>query len=110
MTWRNHMHSRRVETVMMNEQELEERARLRAIVERLHTFKLAGQPLYLVRSRGTEPGSMHQVHISPDGVVDDCTCKSWEYRRVCTHSAAVTRRLNREAPRRARRAVGSQAA
>jgi hypothetical protein len=28
--------------------------------------------------------------------VDDCTCKSWEYRRVCTHAAAVSRRLERE--------------
>lgn len=94
----------------MNQEELEERARLRATVERLHTFKLAGQPLYLVRSRGTEPGSMHQVHVSRAGAVDDCTCKSWEYRRVCTHAAAVTRRLERETPRRARQALQTQAA
>ena len=94
----------------MNEQELKERARKRAMSERLHTFKLAGQPLYLVRSRGTEPGSMHQVHVGRTGRVDDCTCKSWEYRRVCTHAAAVTRRLEREHPRRSRAALDSRAA
>jgi hypothetical protein len=80
----------------MTTQQLDERARQRAIGERLHTFKLAGEPLYLVRSRGTEPGAMHQVHVNRAGSVDDCTCKSWEYRRICTHAAAVTRRLERE--------------
>jgi hypothetical protein len=94
----------------MNEQELEERARQRAVSERLHTFKLAGQPLYLVRSRGTEPGSMHQVHVTRAGQVDDCTCKSWEYRRMCTHAAAVIRRLERESPGRVRRSLQTQAA
>jgi hypothetical protein len=94
----------------MNELQLEERARQRAVTERLHTFKLAGQPLYLVRSRGTEPGAMHQVHVSRAGEVDDCTCKSWEYRRMCTHAAAVIRRLERESRRRRRRAEPSRAA
>ena len=94
----------------MNERELEELARVRAATERLHTFKLAGEPLYLVRSRGTEPGSMHQVHVSRTGKVDECTCKSWAYRRVCTHAAAVTRRLERENPGRARRALRARAA
>lgn len=94
----------------MNDQELQELARARAATERLHTFKLAGEPLYLVRSRGTEPGSMHQVHVGRTGKVDDCTCKSWAYRRICTHAAAVTRRLEREHPGRARRPLGSRAA
>lgn len=80
---------------MMTMTEFDERARIRAATERLHTFKLAGQPLYLVRSRGTEPGSMHQVHVTA-GQVDDCTCKGWLYRQSCTHAAAVTRRLERE--------------
>jgi len=82
--------------VVMTTEQLDERARQRAVGERLHTFKLAGEPLYLVRSRGTEPGAMHQVHVDRAGAVDDCTCKGWEYRRVCTHAAAVTRRLERE--------------
>jgi SWIM zinc finger len=94
--------------MVMTNQQLDERARQRAVSERLHTFKLAGQPLYLVRSRGTEPGAMHQVHVSRAGVVDDCTCKGWEYRRVCTHAAAVTRRLEREA--RGHRTNASRAA
>lgn len=94
----------------MTAQELDERARRRAIGERLHTFKLAGQPLYLVRSRGTEPGAMHQVHVSRAGSVDDCTCAGWEYRRICTHAAAVTRRLEREARSRRSSAAGDNAA
>ena len=94
----------------IDQEELQERARLRAAAERLHTFKLAGEQLYLVRSRGTEPGSMHQVHVSLSGEVDDCTCKSWQYRRVCTHAAAVTRRLKREGKDRPRRTLRHRAA
>jgi hypothetical protein len=80
---------------MMTTTELDQRARDRAVTERLHTFKLAGQPLYMVRSRETEPGSMHQVHVTA-GRVDHCTCKGWYFRKSCTHAAAVTRRLERE--------------
>lgn len=80
----------------MSPQELNERATARAIGERLHTFKLAGQPVYMVRSRETEVGAMHQVHVTA-GTVDHCTCPGWFYRQSCTHAAAVTRRLQREA-------------
>jgi hypothetical protein len=57
----------------MTDQELNARARERAIRERLHTFKIAGQPVYLVRSRQTEPGSMHPVRVS-GGQVTRCGC------------------------------------
>jgi hypothetical protein len=80
---------------MMTTQEIETRATQRSIDERLHTFKIAGQPIYMVRSRTTEPGSMHQVHVTA-GTVDHCTCAGWYHRQSCTHAAAVTRRLERE--------------
>jgi len=76
--------------------ELNERARARAIAERLHTFKLAGVPAYLVRSRATEPGAMHQVSVQGGRVTHCSNCAGWEYRRSCTHAQAVTRRLERE--------------
>jgi hypothetical protein len=83
----------------MTEEELDDRARERAISERLHTFKLAGEPIYMVRSRKSEPGSMHFVRVE-DGRVTSCSCcKGWEYRQSCTHAAAVTRRLEREGRR-----------
>jgi hypothetical protein len=75
--------------------ELDTRARQRAKEERLHTWKLTGQPVYMVRSRHTEPGSMHCVEVQ-DGRVMDCSCRGWQYRRSCTHAAAVMRRLERE--------------
>jgi hypothetical protein len=80
---------------MMTTEELQTRATDRAIAERLHTFKIAGQPVYMVRSRTTEPGSMHQVHVHA-GTVQHCSCKGWFHRQSCTHAAAVTRRLERE--------------
>jgi hypothetical protein len=80
---------------MMTTQELNERATARAVAERLHTFKVAGQAIYLVRSRETEPGAMHQVHVTA-GAVDRCSCRGWGFRQSCTHAAAVTRRLQRE--------------
>lgn len=83
---------------MMGTEEIETRATQRAIGERLHTFKIAGQPVYMVRSRETEPGAMHQVHITA-GAVDHCDCKGWYCRQSCTHAAAVTRRLQREGRR-----------
>jgi hypothetical protein len=77
-------------------QELDSRARERAVSERLHTFKIAGQATYMVRSRETEPGAMHRVDVTADGTVARCSCKGWDYRRSCVHSAAVPRRLERE--------------
>ncbi len=82
----------------MTTEELNEQALQRAVQERLHTFKVAGEPLYMVRSRQTEPGAMHRVSINARGV-DHCTCKGWYYRGSCTHAAAVTRRLEREGRR-----------
>jgi len=81
---------------MMTHTELDQRARQRVVDEHLHTFKVAGQALYLVRSRETEPGAMHQVRINSRHDVTSCTCKGWFYRRSCTHSQAVMRRLERE--------------
>jgi hypothetical protein len=90
---------------MMTTEELQTRAADRAIAERLHTFKIAGQPMYMVRSRETEPGAMHQVHVHA-GTVDHCSCKGWYHRQSCTHAAAVTRRLERGA--RTHRAAGDE--
>jgi hypothetical protein len=81
---------------MMTSEQISTRATDRAIAERLHTFKLTGRPVYMVRSRTTEPGSMHHVHVHAD-TVQHCTCRGWEFRQSCTHAAAVTRRLEREA-------------
>jgi hypothetical protein len=81
----------------MTKAELDGRARQRSIDERLHTFKVVGRPLYLVRSRHTEPGAMHEVRIDPQQrTIEHCTCKGWAYRASCTHSQAVLRRLERE--------------
>jgi hypothetical protein len=81
---------------MMTTEEIGQRATQRSIDERLHTFKIAGQRQYMVLSRETEPGAMHQVHVHA-GTVQHCTCKGWYHRQSCTHAAAVTRRLEREA-------------
>jgi hypothetical protein len=78
----------------MTDQELNNLARARAVSERLHTFKATNQPLYLVRSRKTEPGSMHTVRVS-GGQVTRFSCAGWEYRQGCTRAPAVTRRLER---------------
>jgi hypothetical protein len=75
---------------------LKQRSRERAQAERLHTFKLSGQPAYLVKSRHLEPGSMHVVRIDSRGRVSSCDCPAWHYRMSCTHAAAVERRLERE--------------
>lgn len=83
----------------MTHEELDMRARQRSIDERLHTFRIAGTPLYMVRSRGTEPGSYHQVRVNGT-TVTDCTCAGWAYRQSCTHAQAVARRLERERRRR----------
>lgn len=80
----------------MTKTDLDERARDRATSERLHTFKAAGEPLYFVRSRQTEPGSMQRVRIDSAGAVVHCTCAGWTYRQSCTHASAVVRRLERE--------------
>jgi hypothetical protein len=90
---------------MMTSVEIQTRATQRSIDERLHTFKIAGQPVYMVRSRETEPGSMHQVHVHA-GAVQHCSCKGWFHRQSCTHAAAVTRRLERET--RTHRAAGDE--
>jgi hypothetical protein len=79
----------------LSQAELDERARRRAVEEHLRTWELAGQDTYLVKSRLSEPGSMHQV-TAPAGQVTSCTCKGWYYRRSCTHAQAVLRRLERE--------------
>jgi hypothetical protein len=79
--------------------ELDARARERAMDERLHTFKISGEPIYMVRSRHTEPGSYHRVEVDGDRVVE-CTCLGWYYRASCTHAQAVLRRLERERRRR----------
>jgi hypothetical protein len=82
----------------MTQVELETRATSRAADEGLHTFRLAGQDAYLVKSRKSDPGGMHVVRVDSAGHVLDCSdCKGWEYRRSCTHAAAVSRRLEREA-------------
>jgi hypothetical protein len=81
---------------MMTHAELDQRARQRSIDEGLHTFRLAGRSAYLVKSRKSDPGSMHVVTVE-DGQVTNCSdCKGWEYRQSCIHAQAVTRRLERE--------------
>jgi uncharacterized protein YegJ (DUF2314 family) len=79
----------------MTQQELVSRAYDRAKAEHLHTWKIAGQPFYLVKSRKSEPGAMHQVEVGYQGTVTNCTCQGWMYRQSCTHAAAVARRLQR---------------
>jgi hypothetical protein len=76
-----------------------------AAPERLHTFKLAGQPTYIVKSRKLEPGSVHLVHVNYAGEVTHCDCPGWYYRQSCAHAQAVTRRLERERRRGRRTAV-----
>lgn len=79
----------------MTREELRHRSRERAKTERLHTFKIAGENRYLVRSRGLEPGSMREVRVSA-GIVVSCSCPGYTYRQDCTHAACVNRRLERE--------------
>ena len=79
----------------MTQQQLQQRAMDRAQTERLHTFRLAGDAGYLVKSRKMEPGAFHRVTTLDDGYVIGCDCKGWQYRRSCTHAAAVSRRVSR---------------
>lgn len=85
---------------MMTDEQLDAGARQGASSERLHTFKLAGQPTYIVKSRRLEPGSVHLVHVNYAGEVTHCDCPGWFYRKSCAHAQAVARRLERERRRK----------
>lgn len=80
----------------MTFQQLQQLATDRAQAERLHTFKIAGNAGYIVKSRKSEPGSFHRVLTTTDGSVVACDCKGWQYRNSCTHAAAVSRRVERD--------------
>jgi hypothetical protein len=81
----------------LSKADLDQRARQRAAEEGIHTFRLAGVSAFLVKSRKTDPGAMHVVHVAGDGTVTECSnCPGWHYRQSCIHAAAVTRRLERE--------------
>jgi hypothetical protein len=81
----------------LSKADVNQRARERAAEVGLHTFRLAGSQAFLVKSRKTDPGSMHVVTVDTHGIVTDCSnCPGWQYRQICVHAAAVTRRLERE--------------
>jgi hypothetical protein len=81
----------------LSKADLDQRARERAADEGLHPFRLAGSQAFLVRSRKTDPGSMHVVTIDATGIVTDCShCLGWHYRQYCVHAATATRRLQSE--------------
>ncbi len=84
---------------MMITTELDQRARTRSTG--VKTWKVAGQPLYFVRSLTTDPGAHHTVRTTIDGEIAECSCKGWEYRRSCVHSQAVLKRLERDGIRKA---------
>jgi hypothetical protein len=82
----------------MTAAEIEARARQRAIDERLHSFAIEAQRLYLVKSRQSAPGTHHMIRVIGDGKASRllCDCKGYEYRKSCTHLEVVRRRGERE--------------
>src|SRR5439155_91199 len=82
----------------MTAAEIEARARDRAVEERLHSFAIEAQRLYLVKSRQSAPGTHHMCRVIGDhiGARVTCDCKGYQYRSSCTHSAVVIRRGERE--------------
>lgn len=80
-------------------EELVQRARERATLERLHSFCVERGRLYLVKSRKLAPGTHHMVRVHNNGQIT-CDCPGWEYRAVCAHQQTVAKRLEREAASR----------
>lgn len=75
--------------------QMQQRATERAKKERLHSFRLC-DGRFLVKSRKMKPGTFHLVTTTEDGVAVHCDCPGWQYRKCCTHAAAVIRRTQRE--------------
>src|SRR5438094_6817239 len=82
----------------MTSEEIEQRARSRAVDERLHSFAVELHRVYLVKSRTSAPGSFHMCRIVGTAQTARvlCDCKGFEYRSSCTHIEVVKRRGERE--------------
>jgi len=80
----------------MKLEELESRARRRAVVERVRVVKLAGTGRYLARSRTVEPGAYFELFVSPWGHIR-CSCPAFSHRGVCKHAEALRIRLQQSA-------------
>ncbi len=81
----------------MTQAELEARAHARAYEQRVHIFRVPGRPgVYITRSK-SEPRERYSL-VARDGIVA-CSCKGYEHRKVCKHSAALLNRLAREGTR-----------
>ena len=76
---------------MMSMHEQRNRARDRA--KGMQTYTLTDGRTYIVRSRSQE--GFYTVQTT-DGSIDFCDCLGWRYRRLCKHSEAVLKRLQRE--------------
>jgi hypothetical protein len=80
--------------------EQQARAIARAHDERVHIFAVPGRPgVYVTRSK-SNPSERYNL-VAIDDVVA-CSCRGYEYRKVCKHVAALENRLAREATRATR--------
>ena len=79
----------------MEADELETRARERAIAERVRVVKLAGTNRYLARSRTVEPNAYFELFVTPWGHIR-CSCPAFSHRGVCKHAMSLRLRLAKE--------------
>lgn len=98
--------SPRTKSTPMTVAEQEARATARAREQHVHIFAVPGRPgVYTTKSK-SDPTERYSL-VAKDGIIA-CSCKGFEYRKVCKHVEALKNRLAREtvrtpqpAPRRA---------
>jgi hypothetical protein len=81
----------------MSVAELAARADARAHAERVHIFAVPGRAGVYTTKSTCDPTERYSL-VAPAGIVA-CSCRGYEYRGSCKHSAALLNRLARVRPR-----------
>jgi hypothetical protein len=91
----------------MTEAEKEARARSRAREQHVHIFAVPGRPgVYTTKSK-TDPAERYDL-VARDGIIA-CSCRGFEYHKVCKHAEQLKSRLAREAVQAARQVLADAA-
>lgn len=99
--------SPRPQRTPMSQAQKEARATQRAKDEHVHVFAVAGRPGVFTTKSKSDPTERHTLVV--DGTQVHCSCKGYEYHRVCKHQQALVSRLAREAVAAARQPQPSAA-